>query len=477
MNSDRNRSAEFWLALLKLGDSEEERRRSWNIYCGWKCGGIIEQLLTPGEREEIGEKLNIPSSVAGGIEGIFDQIAAEHGGHPQPGRLHSYMDLSGKELPKYTSFAGRVLIGANFRGTVFSGRRADFTGAEFIGLTEFDGADFRSIESNGHRDHGSSFSRSTFHNQASFDRVRFSNTTNFNGAVFRDSASFSQIGFGPGDAGSDDPGGGIVEFDRAEFHGSVDFWKTEFCSASFAGAEMKGAANFRNARFRGSINFNNARFRGTTSFADAEFWKPPKFFEAELHEDVTFTGADWKEAENFNRHASGHDNSKAKVRNDAEAAMRAWDRLALIMGQQEKLLERHEFYRLMMRARRHRDGRWSLSSIVNWLFDRLSDYGWGIGRAFFWWCIHILAGAALLTVGANCPMMAWHSLQVSFANSLAFLRLGSEGGYLHGPHSDLETATAHAEWVFILVGTSQAVLGPVLLFLVLLTLRNRFRLG
>ena len=55
--------------------------------------------------------------------------------------------------------------------------------------------------------------------------------------------------------------------------------------------------------------------------------------------------------------------------------------------------------------------------------------------------------------------------------------LGSAGGYLHRPHAALESATADAEWIFALVGTVQTVLGPILLFLVLLTLRNRFRLG
>lgn len=240
---------------------------------------------------------------------------------------------------------------------------------------------------------------------------------------------------------------------------------------------MKGTAFFRDAVFRDSVNFNNAKFQGTTAFTDAVFWKPPRFFEAELHEDVTFTGVNWKKAEESFWHSGSRDRSKARVTNDPESAMRAWNRLALIMGQQEKRHERHEFFRLMMRARRRRDGYRSVSSIANWLFDKLSDYGWGIGRAFFWWCCHIFAGAMVLTIAANCPMVAWNSLVVSFANSLAFLRLGSEGGYLHGPHAVLEKATSHAERIFILVGTIQAVLGPILLFLVLLTLRNRFRLG
>ncbi|MDE0303414.1 MAG: hypothetical protein OXI87_00810 [Albidovulum sp.] len=168
-------------------------------------------------------------------------------------------------------------------------------------------------------------------------------------------------------------------------------------------------------------------------------------------------------------------------------AVRARDRLALIMSQREKLPERHEYFRLKMPAQRQRDGYRSLSSIANWLFDKSSDYGWGIGRAFFWWCFHILAGAVILASVAlyraaavdsgSFLRMTWNGLLFSFANSLAFLRLGSDGGYLHASYEALKTATNDADWVFDTVGTLQAVLGPILLFLVLLTLRNRFRLG
>ncbi len=41
----------------------------------------------------------------------------------------------------------------------------------------------------------------------------------------------------------------------------------------------------------------------------------------------------------------------------------------------------------------------------------------------------------------------------------------------------LTKAASHADCVFGAVGTIQAILDPILLFLVLLTLRNRFRFG
>ena len=104
----------------------------------------------------------------------------------------------------------------------------------------------------------------------------------------------------------------------------------------------------------------------------------------------------------------------------------------------------HEFYRLMMRAQRQRDGYRSLSSIANWLFDKSSDYGWGIGRAFLWWAGQIVVmGIILAWMALNCSpesTSAWQhvvrdGLSLSFANSHALLGLASGEGWLHGSRS------------------------------------------
>ncbi len=143
------------------------------------------------------------------------------------------------------------------------------------------------------------------------------------------------------------------------------------------------------------------------------------------------------------------------------------------MGRQEKLAERHVFHRLKLRARRQRDGTTPLSA-ANWLYDVLSGCGWRFGRALAWWIGHIAVGAVILADG--WPAVP-NSLAVSLANSLGFLRLGSWGGHLHDAQYALEKASSHPDWVFAVIGTVQTILGPILLFLVLLTLRNRFRIG
>ena len=298
-----------------------------------------------------------------------------------------------------------------------------------------------------------------------FGSSRFLTSCNFSGTVFNVGAAFEGV----------------------EFRNTCVFSNAVFnASAVFEDVEFQGRAIFEGTRFRAHSNFNNAKFRNTTSFLGGSFGMPPKFFETEIHEDVDFSEVAWSDAEvSYKPRLLSKDRAEGTKLKCGEA-VRAWDRLALMMTRQDKPTERHEFFRMKMRAQRWRDGCWSLSSIANWLFDKSSDYGWGMRRAFCCWAGHIAAGTVILATAAlaclSCPeigtlRIARYGFLVCPSNSLAFLRLGSEGGHLEGPYGALETATGHADWVFSAVGTFQAILGPILLFLVLLTLRNRFRLG
>ena len=401
-----NSNLRFWLGLMEFGKDEEEQRVHWNTYCFWQYRGVIRKLLSDVGYEDYREKLGAHLNPSSDALNEFRRLEGEYGGLPEfqdgpSGSAQRFMDFSGlREFGADVSFAGRILIGADFSGITFRGL-ADFKKAEFLGRTRFDNASFL----------GSS---------------------RFEGAVFAEEAGFAGTGF------------------------------------------------------KGVVTFNNAKFRSTTSFRKASFGMPPKFFETEIHEDADFSEVAWSDAEESYRPRLLSRDKAEGIKLRCGEAVRAWDRLALMMSRQDKPTERHEFFRLKMRAQRWRDGIWCLSSSANWLFDKSSDYGWGMRRAFCCWAGHLAAGMMILTTAAQACLscleigtlrIAWYGFLVSLSNSLAFLRLGSEGGHLEGPYGALETATSHADWMFSAVGTVQAILGPILLFLVLLTLRNRFRLG
>ncbi len=475
----------FWLKLLEYGDTEDECRRNWNVYCDFKFAPIIDRLALGETLDDIRKALSIPPAT-NETRQFVEELEAELGAHPELPPVSSidpFISFRGETFLDDVSFSGRVLIRADFQNAVFV-EKADFRNVRFLGLTHFSGAKFQGTTSSASG--VASFSGSKFYNTVYFEDVQFPYGVGFKDVIYNSVALFQGAKFMAKDDRAGSPYGN-VNFAQSKFQAEADFRGANFGIASaFEGVEFQDFARFDAAQFQSSTIFNNARFQGTTSFRNTAFYKPPRFFETELHEDVDFSRVDWGTAENSYKRSRRRADPPEEVEKDAGDAVRAWDRLALIMSQQEKSHERHDFFRLKMRALHQRDGR-SFSSFVNRLFDVTSDYGWGIRRAFSWWFAHIAFGALILGASAEVGR-AWighshwlivrDSVLVSLANAHAFLGLTSEGGYLRDARRDLEnSAGSHVDWVFDAVGTFQAFLGPILLFLVLLTLRNRFRLG
>ncbi|MDE2759227.1 MAG: hypothetical protein OXH90_02860 [Paracoccaceae bacterium] len=383
------------------------------------------------------------------------------------------MDFSNMVFKDHISFAGKLLVCANFRLTVFK-RGADFSGAVFLGVTNFKHARFE------HKFTAAEFQNSTFCDRVHFDSTFFQSVTYFDNVNFKENTSFNHAIFGKEKFGS-----GI--FKNTIFEKEANFIKADFrYNSTFENAEFKDKTNFREVHFHKKVLFNNSKFNNTITFRGAEFGSPPKFFETGVHEDLNLNGIDWRKAEHsYNpRHFRGE--YLDTIEESAEEAIAAWERLERIMNQLEKHEQRHVFFRLMKRAERQRDG-WTITTMANWIYDILSSLGWGIGRSLIWWFGQYLFFSFVLAVTAciqaNKYVVGWiweitlNSFLVSFSNSLSFLRLGSPGGHLEDNFEALKMATEQMGGVFSTVGTIQAVLGPILLFLVLLTLRNRFRIG
>ncbi|WP_345496199.1 pentapeptide repeat-containing protein [Nocardia callitridis] len=133
------------------------------------------------------------------------------------------------------TFDGAVFEAADFRHTVFGGRRTSFAGATFTGPTTFEHARFTGQQL-------------TFR-AASFDAQP---------------VSFAHVRFGAKRADKSDPLASGTDFDGAAFAGSVSFADAEFLGprTSFAGARWTGA----------ETTFRAARFAATqSSFAEATF--------------------------------------------------------------------------------------------------------------------------------------------------------------------------------------------------------------
>lgn len=484
-----NKHTEFWLALLKCGNSDLQCRRYWHGYLAWKLPDEVKSVMD----DVIGTVLlgqaapNKPMGLDKGMREELNYLAELHGGHPQyseqlRGGLGPFMDFSGVTF-NGESFEGQILLQADFNKTKFLDV-ANFKNAKFMDFavgTRFEGATFADSARFDDVTFGSSvyFNDATFEDEASFDGVKFKKDAIFAGSKFAPKVSSEGDSFGR------------VRFRKSMFMGEADFDQVKFVKAvDFTGANFKDRVSFKAARFEDRANFNDASFKAATSFNRVLFKQPPMFFETSLHEDTDFGGVDWREAESsyarswwggIRTLAIGDRTNSGYISLGVDEAVRAWDRLALIMSKLEKLPDRHTFYRLRMRAQRKQDG-YGLLSAVNWLFDVSSDYGWSVYRALASWLIHWISMALVLFVGSShvppvsgCGSVFWDSVRTSFANAHAFLGLASKDGYLFNARECL-AAASHAGSILSVVGVLQSVLGPILLFLVLLTMRNRFRL-
>ncbi|MDE2675317.1 MAG: pentapeptide repeat-containing protein [Paracoccaceae bacterium] len=476
-----NNNAEFWRGLLEKGNDEPERINNWNKYLYTQYSqiksimpkrnnsrdGLIETtLITENDRTRVKE---------------FSIINGPWPDWPQ-NILESFMNFSNMEIERNISLAGRVLIGADFRNTVFKGW-ADFRGAVFLGLTHFENARFKGNESIPQVGNGVvSFRDSVFCNSVYFKNTVFPHITRFDNAINKGNFNFQEVSFNIKE--------GFLAgafFGNAIFESGADFSKTKFViNTTFENAGFKDRTSFKEAYFQKNAVFNNTTFENSISFRRATFRRPPEFFEARLHEDLNLNGIDWSKAERSYKPRHNDDAATAKIKERAEKAISAWEGLERIMTQLEKYEMKHVFFRLMKRAERYRDG-WSITTIANLIYGFLSDYGWGIGRSLIWWFGQFIFFAFLLaetaSIQANQKGIEWsvkitlNSFLVSFSNSLSFLRLGSAEGHLSDNFDALKLATNQMGSIFSTVGTIQAVVGPILLFMVLLTLRNRFRIG
>ena len=451
----------FWLALLDQARDTDQRARLWNGYLGWK--------LPPHMKGEGRPPSGWPQSIVDPPDGewpdltaeehdILEALAKKHGGYPEFNDQGPHMDFSGHTFSDKADFSGLILIFSNFNKTLFKG------GAEFSDKTRvyvaawFHGARF---EDNLH------CYKARFDVPVLFDGAHFKGGVTFMGTEFRGGASFAAVMFESQVMFNDSKfeekyflSGGLIPLQLADFRNAKFLARTSFHNVLFGNDGNTYPAQRK-------ADFSGAEFKATTDFRRAVFGGAPAFFNTTLHEDTDFGHIDWEKAETATL--------------PVDYAIRAWERLELIMSKLEKPLDRHRFFRLKMRARRRVDG--YFLRIVNRLFETIADYGWGVGRAFSWWFGHWFVASLILlvnTCSGTTTVERWKlslaALVTGFSNAHAFLFLTANGGYLEKGRALVENNDA---WGLLTagVGAAEAVLGPIFLFLLLLTLRNRFRLA
>jgi hypothetical protein len=375
-----------------------------------------------------------------------------------------------------------------------------FTMAVFVGNTNFDGnTKFDYVKFRGEDNY---FNRAHFIGGASFRNARFDGNIYFNLAHFS----------------------GGTDFARSLFVGEASFWGSQFSRVSnFEQTEFQSQVNFLSVKFIKTANFYNARFNKTVGFRDSEWKEVPDFggvafkdglsiadlvlLQTDLNsgvidwrntpdpipKEVRTAGIDWVIALSD---SSDSQNIKKKFSVLASVLYKFPD-LELDFLHSAPITDRLQALRKMARDADDRpreldyfalelQSRYQGAGLIKWLvrqYGRFSDYGRGIGCPFGWlaglWVLSALFyGIVLFFFQQNHPMEWWsimfNILLLSLVNALPALGVASEArkSSLEALYGCVECVPA----VVHMIGVVEGVAAILLLFLIGLGLRNRFRL-
>jgi hypothetical protein len=310
-----------------------------------------------------------------------------------------------------------------------------------------------------------SFSSFVFPSPARFQRAKFAYNVNFSEAAFLGYVSFIKATFL-----------GYVSFSKAAFFSSAYFKSARFSGhAYFDVEEFRGAASFSGAMFCGDARFNRAKFfeiavftacefKSRISFAGAKFEsRVPTFFDTKLREAIVL--GQWEGSaplKDKDWPAPPKDNK------DAQLQVVAYERLKAGMERLNRHAEAQFFFIKELRAQRECESRYSPRRALNFAYQILSGYGQSVRLPVFWLVMVFVFGAslfALVPVYKGIPLAYDEAAGLSITNLISFL-----------PYKVENDVSTHLSAFAKIIGNLQSLFGFLLLFLLGLALRNRFRM-
>lgn len=346
-------------------------------------------------------------------------------------------------------------------------------------------------------DHQANFSRFPFPCSVSFDRVTFGEGAVWlNGATFADgNISFRLATFGDGHVSliGSTFSGGAVSFNGSTFgDGYVLFQNIKLAETSIYFEDIDVGGNFfvRDIIFRKEANFQRASVKGTADFSGNTFHEVPNFLDTNFARPPEVAGMEVPPPEmKVNKALKVAKNipayNIAKYKEDA-AKYRQLKKMALAANDHEK---GGEFFAYEMRAKRGREKgsiEW-YELLANWLYFKLSDFGQSYLRPLV--CLGISLAAFIVPYAwMVCSFLKksdafYFALAHSWRNftplTNSLFRFSTRPEDHPSGYDKIFHDLAHDDGpvdLLINIGIFQNFIGLILLFLLLLGLRNKFRL-
>ncbi|HYL76358.1 MAG TPA: pentapeptide repeat-containing protein [Bryobacteraceae bacterium] len=369
----------------------------------------------------------------------------------KPAAQRATVELGGSKINQ-TNWGGFKFPGrAHFNNAIFVGE-AHFAEAHFFALAWFAGSTFP-------RSSNATFADAVFLDRADFKQCVFNGVNFFHNVRFESDASFNGARFK-----------GSVQFHDTIFAGAVDFCRARFCdNAGFGHAVFSTDARFINAMFCLTATFDQASGDGFVRFNGAQFAQPPDFTTSNLTHAPSFLDTVF-------------DFYKAP---DAHARYR---RLKKYASDDQDHRGELNLFALETKALRGYRLKWTrpqdwLELVLNYLYEIVSDYGRSVLRPLVAVAITFLIAVwrfALLAGQFDAPWKWKDSVWVAgFLNLIPFAGQSEIGRRVMEtaicPQVNLVSSPYCLASIYR-IGAIEGVVAVIFLFLLVLGVRNLFRI-
>jgi len=378
----------------------------------------------------------------------------EGGSDKEKARDHKSIVLDQSEV----DFRGFIFpCNADFSNSIFDCGSALFTGAEFSGGQAV-------FQSSQFSDGSADFSYAQFNGGRAF----FFNAQ-FNGG----NALFSYAQFNGGDA----------FFSNAQFNGgSAFFSRAKFShGANFSLAQFKHPASFQNAIFKENVNFSSITSEKSFDLTHTEFSQAPDFTENAFHappvlDDITIPDPlkcrmwNWHDVEDEPRHSGMN---PFKITND-KTDSRKYRALSKMADEAKDYQNEMEFFAREQRCRRFwHDRPFGKGAGRFWFglaYEKFSNFGRSFLRPFIGWSATMAIFATYYGFQAKNTGHIWDSIYLSLRHGLVISGL-TKNGHMTSLLKKMYCTDIPA-FAFML----QPFISAILIFLLLLALRNQFKI-
>ncbi len=388
--------------------------------------------------------------------------------------FHQYAMFHKIDFGDQVSFAeSKFKGGATFEFSVFNAS-ADFRDAKFEDLSTFANVQFKGDVAFGGFTGVTRFEHATFDGEARFAKGTFDQVVRFDDTTFNKGARFEDCTFRGGVAFSASCFAGYATFDRIECHGEVSFQGVEARSAfTMAGASFSRVPIFNQATFSEAPRLDNVRIQRANAkgIGRVSVWNRLK------------GSPDGRAGENWGELKAQRGEAAVRWRSLRRLASQGHDH------QREMLFFREE----VLASRWISDMPWHAHFWFGLLYQLFSDFGRSLSRPIlwwsFWWAGFSLVYLAFREKGAEAdfaracshlvivePWIASAGLSLH-RNLPALSGLGDRiGEFRHSLFGASDACLPLEPSAVSFLGVLQSVVAAGLLFLVLLAIRNRFRI-